>query len=280
MADRSRDTQRVARTAVKPGRNPPAAARSSSGRNDRAAVARRTETERAPRTVPGRKREVIALVMFGVAVFLFFVIVAGAKGGFVGRAAQTGLRVAVGRLALLVPVAFLCFSVTTVLEFKVRRAPWFAGVVVFLFGLFVLMAAGFSPFGGHDTANFVRSSFEARSGGLGEAIYALLHRLVGGVGVGIVGWLTLFAGAGLITGMTLRRMGSGGKKTVLAVKAGAENATMRMRSRDIDAFGPARVAPGGFDDLRTAPFGPRLGPVDLVGEREGAEEGDSAAAMG
>ena len=46
--------------------------------------------------------------MFGVAVFLFFVVIAGAKGGFVGRAAEAGLSDAMGRLAFLVPVALLC----------------------------------------------------------------------------------------------------------------------------------------------------------------------------
>ena len=217
--------------------------------------------------------------MFGVAVFLFFVVIAGAKGGFVGRAAEAGLSDAMGRLAFLVPVALLCFSVTTVLEFRVRRAPWFAGVLVFLFGLFLLMAAGFPPIGGHAEANFVRASFEARSGGLGEALYVLLHRLVGSAGVGIIGWLTLLAGVGLATGLTLKRLGSGTKRTALAVKAGAESATIRMRTRNNQALAAAGHTLGGFDGLHSV-GGPRLGPVDLVSQLQGSEDPEATLAMG
>ncbi len=209
-----------------------------------------------------------------------FVIIAGAKGGFVGRAAEAGLSSAVGHLAFLVPVALLCFSVTTVLEFKVRRAPWFAGVLVFLFGLFLLMAAGFPPIGSHAEANFVRASFEARSGGLGEALYALLHRLVGGAGVGIIGWLTLLSGAGLATGLTLKRLGSGTKRTALAVKAGAENATIRMRTRNDQAFAAAGQTLGGFDELRPVGGGSRLGPVDLISQLQGSDDPEATLAMG
>ena len=288
MADPSRDTQRVERTAVKPGRRAPGGARQqSSGRRSSpratrvgsAGAARRGEAGRAARTVPGRNREIVALVMFGVAVFLFFVVIAGAKGGFAGRAAEAGLSGATGRLAFLVPVALLCFSVTTVLEFRVRRAPWFAGVVVFLFGLFLLMAAGFPPIGGHAPGELRADLFRGAVGGLGEALYVLLHRVVGGPGVGIIGWLTLLAGVGLATGLTLRKLGSGTKRTALAVKAGAESATIRMRTRNDQAFAGAGHTLGGFDELHSV-GGPRLGPVDLVSQLQGSEDPEATLAMG
>ena len=281
MADRSRDSERVARTAVKPGRGtPPRSAREAVNRRPRTTT-RAGGTTRAARTVPGRGREVAALVMFGVAIFLFFVLVAGAKGGFVGRGANTGLHVVVGRLAFLLPVALLGLAVTTVLEFKLRRAPWFAGILLFLFGLVVLMAGGFPPVGGHEAAGFVRLSYEARSGAIGEVLYALLHRLVGDVGVGIIGWLTLVAGAGLGTGMTLKRLGSGTKRTARAVKSGAESATLRMRSREGRVSGTmAGATRNAFDDLGSGSLGPRLGPVDLVGRLQDTDSSAQTVSIG
>ena len=234
MADRTREaTERGARTAVKPGGRADAAGGRASARTpaSRGATGARTDQRRggragrngagSRRSVPGRKQEIVALVLFGVAVFLVFVLIAGDRGGFVGRGVHAGLMLAFGRLAFLVPLALLVLAVTTVFEIKLRHSYWFAGALVFLFGLFMLVAAGFPPFGGHAEAGFVRADFEVRAGGLGEALFALFHRLVGNVGVGIVGWVTLLAGFSLATGVTVRRLGRGTKRAAQAVKASA-----------------------------------------------------------
>jgi len=284
MAGRTRkESDRGGRTAVKPrGRPGTAGGLASAGTGaGRGRAGRRGSDSR--RSVPGRKQEIVALVLLGVAIFLVFVLIAGERGGFVGRGVHAGLVFAFGRLAFLVPLALLILVVTTVFETKLRHSYWFAGAMVFLFGVFLLVAAGFPPFSGHSEANFVRADFEIRAGGLGEAVFALFHRLVGSVGVGIVGWVTFLAGLSLATGVTARRLGRGTKRAARAVRSSAERSTLVARRREDLSGGPvpgagfgegsaastaargALAGGGPLDDPYLTGFGPRLGPVDLVG---------------
>ena len=258
---------------MKPGRKPAAA-------SARTSTARRAATA----AVPGGRQEIVALVLFGAAVFVIFTLVAGDTGGFVGRGVHTGLILALGRLAFLVPLALLGLAVTTVFGVTFRRSYWFAGAMVFLFGLFLLVAAGLSPFGSHGEEYFLRAELEVRAGGLGEALYVVCHRLIGEVGVGILGWVALLAGLSLSTGVTVRRLGSGTRRAAQAVRAGAERRTLVKRRED-GLFGWPPIAGRGFgeatlgsglgqggmtadagplDDPYLTGFGPHLGPVDLV----------------
>ncbi len=224
---------------------------------------------------PGRQREMAALVLFGVAVFLFVVLLAGGTGGVLGRGVAAGLTFAFGHLALVVPIVLLGLSVTTVLETGLRHSYWFAGALVFLFGLFVLVAAGAPPFGGHGVDYFSRAEFEGRAGGLGEAFYALLRRLSGTVGVGIVGWVAVLAGFSLATGVTAARIGRGTKRAAGMVKEGAGRGMTLVRdpAGRLDGADSGMFAGGTGVGWQTASGGsvravgvPRLGPVDLVGD--------------
>jgi S-DNA-T family DNA segregation ATPase FtsK/SpoIIIE len=278
MAGRSREeTERVGRTAVRPGRQVvPAGKRpSSSSRAKAGGNGAKTPPTRARKSVPGRRQEIIALVLFGIAVFLLFVLIAGDTGGFVGRGVDSGLVFAFGRLAFLLPVALLALAVTTVLEIKLRHSLWFGGAMVFLFGLFLLMAAGFVPFGSHGEETFTRAVYETRAGGLGEAVYALLSRLTGTVGVAIIGWIALLAGFSLATGITVRRLGKGTKRAADAVRATAGRSTLARRDRA--EWGDAGVSPNatttvGFGGLplgapgKDGAAGAWFGPRDLIGE--------------
>ncbi len=194
-----------------------------------------------------------------------FVLIAGGTGGFVGEAVAAGLTYLFGRLAFLVPIALIALAVTKVLGIKVWRSYWFAGAMVFLFGLFLLVAAGVPPFGGREEATFVRPALESASGALGEALYVLFHRVVGQVGVGIIGWIALFAGFSLATGVTVRRLGQGTRRAALAVRETAERSTLVTRRRDPGPLVMAGSAESrGLEDPYQTGFGPRLGPVDLV----------------
>ena len=108
-------------------------------------------------------------MLFGIGVFLLFVLLAGETAGAAGSGAGTGLTFLFGRLAFLAPLALFALAVTSALDIKVWRSFWLLGAGLFLFGLFLLIAAGFPPFGSHGEETFVRSEFEARSGALGEA---------------------------------------------------------------------------------------------------------------
>jgi DNA segregation ATPase FtsK/SpoIIIE, S-DNA-T family len=282
MAGRTRDeTEKGGRTAARPGGRAAAAA----GRDKRGVAAKRGATA-TRHSVPGRKQEIVALVLFGAAVFLIFVLVADEKGGFVGRGVEAGLTFAFGRLAFLVPLTLLALTVTTVFGVRLRHSYWFAGAMVFLFGLFLLMAGGVPPFGGHGEDNFVRADFEVRAGGLGEALYALFYHLVGTVGVGIIGWVTVLAGFSLATGVTVRRLGRGTRRAAQAVRTTAERSTLVTRRREEGVAaasgsalpaGAAASGGGPLDDPYLAGFGPRIGPVDLVGEGDSLPETIGAA---
>lgn len=234
-------------------------------------------------TVPGRRQEIQALVLFGLAVFFFFVLLAGEKAGSLGRVAETGLIFVFGHLAFLVPVALLALAVTTVLKIGFRHSYWLMGALVFLFGLFLLTAAGLPPFGSHSDEEFVRAMYESRAGVVGEGIYVLLHRLVGVVGVGVIGWVTLLAGFSLATGVTVRRLGYGTKRAAGAVRSTAERSTIIMRRRD------GRDGLAGREDLQgiaedgasSAGYRTNEGFDDLVGGHslEGFDAWDDGSTM-
>ncbi|MCL5735378.1 MAG: DNA translocase FtsK [Actinobacteria bacterium] len=286
MAVRARqESDRLGRTNVKPSRSAAkrrTASASSNPSNRGGMVAKRPQAPGAVRRpVPGRRQEIIALVLFGLAVFCLFVLVAGGTGGVVGRGLNAGVIFAFGRLAFLLPLFLLALAATTVLAIKLHRSLWFGGAMVFLFGLLVLVASGFMPVGSHGEDTFVRAVYETRAGALGEVIYAILFRLAGKVGVGVIGWVTLLAGFSLATGVTVRRLALGTKKAAEVVKAGAERSTLVRRNRQDrldDTVSAHPFATGGFDGLTTGgparhgASSPWFGPRDLVAEATGVEQ--------
>ena len=167
-------------------------------------------------------------------------------------------------------------------DVTVRRSYWFIGALVFLFGLFLLVAAGVPPFGRHGADYFVRAEFEGRAGGLGEATYALLHGLAGTVGVAIIGWVAVVAGLSLATGMTVGRLAAGTRQAAGAVRdygrtrrhGGQGSRRERARSgRLAGYFLAAATAADGTGASSAHHLGwPRLGPVDLVGDGLGTAQ--------
>jgi S-DNA-T family DNA segregation ATPase FtsK/SpoIIIE len=241
---------------------------------------------------PRHRREIVALALLGVAVFFFVVLLSGGAGGVLGRGSAAGLTFAFGRLALVVPLLLVLVAVTTVFEVRVGRSYWFIGGLVFLFGLFLLVAAGAPPFGGHSLGYFAAAEFEGRAGGLGEALYAALHGLTGTAGVAIIGWVAVVAGLSLATGMTVARAATGTKRAAGAVRDTAERGMTAARGR-----GESRTENAGLGVFaigmaaeRTwgSPAGdaaPQLGPIDLLGDgavpaQSGLDEEGSSSPFG
>jgi len=242
------------------------AQRASTGSKNGAHVAR----------TAGHRREIAALVLLAVAVFLAVVVVAEGVGGVLGRAAATGLGYVLGHLALLVPLALVAVAISLVLERPLRRSPWFIGGWVFLFGVFLLVAAGAPPFGHHGADYFVRSEFTSRAGVVGEALYALFHRLSGPIGVALLGWVAALAGLMVATGMTWRRFAARTRAVAESVRqaaAGYRDRAAEDYSR-LDEWAGAGLggqAWRGKDGSSPLP----LGPVDLVGGAGTWGEGQS-----
>lgn len=262
-----------------------ASTRQGSGRSNRTAVKRpagRSPQPERRRKTPWRARserarELVALVLFGIAAFLLFALIASEKGGVVGRGVGAALEFAFGRLAILVPLAFVGIGVLIAVAKNIVRSQRFWGVIVFLVGLFLLMGGAVPPFGERSDELFVRAAFEPRAGAVGELLYAAVHGLMGIVGVGIVGWILELAGFAMVTGVTALWVGRHTRRAARAVKTSAGRSAFVTRLRD-DAERAAPVTEGmGWSAARTSPPTPHLGPVDLV---EGAAQQPVAAAVG
>jgi len=212
-ARRSREVTRQQR-----GRRAPAAP------NQRRAGARHNPPSNQT-TKPQHLREVGALCLFGMAVFLLFALLASEGAGIVGRGVQEGLVFAFGWLAYLAPVALLAVAARLVFAIRLKRSR-LVGLGLFLFGLFLFVGAGAPPMGEHGEALFVRHLFERRAGGLGEALYAAVSRLAGSVGVSIVSWVALLSGFILLTGITSLWVGVRARQAAATVRAAARRGVL------------------------------------------------------
>jgi len=207
------------------------------------------------RPASAHSRELVALAALGSALFLGFVLVAGKRGGFVGEAAESSLRVVFGRLSYLIPIALAAFAAALIFELRPRlSSAWVLGTALGMVGLALLIASGFAPLGpGHDLQTFVREAYRDRAGWSGEVLYAGGVAVVGGVGVGIAAWILLVAGVSLVTGLTIRRAAIGTRHAAVRAKEGAERTTRQIRERDH----PAASGVGPLDDPYLEGFGPR-----------------------
>jgi len=211
------------------------------------------------------KREIVALVLVGLSIFLFVALYAGDAAGAGGRGVRDGLVYAFGALAFFVPVALLAVATTTVLQRSFWHTYRFAGIALLILGLFVLVAAGAPPIASHGPENFVRETFEGRAGGLGEALYAGLHSGIGTVGVAIVGWLVVLVGLILATGLTGVWLAARSRRVADAVKRQAERSARSLEERRQDPGRAADVGSRGGESGKAGRATPHLGPVDLVG---------------
>jgi S-DNA-T family DNA segregation ATPase FtsK/SpoIIIE len=236
-----------------------------------------------PGALAEHKREITALVLFGIALFLVVALYAREASGAAGLGVRTGLVFVFGRLALLVPLTLTAVAVTMVLRKRFWGTYRFAGVLVFVFGLFLLVAAGAPPFASHAVETFVRAGFETRGGILGEALYAGLHSGIGTVGVAIVGWLAGLAGVILATGITGVWVAARTRRVADAVKRSADRSVTGVQGQEcVPGFGEGDVlrgspwsASGGWGTERGTGERPpvHLGPVDLVQQAAAASEG-------
>ena len=232
------------------------------------------QTSPAKASLSEHAREIIALLLLGIAAFILVALYGGDAAGAAGRGVRTGLVYVFGRLAFLIPLALVAVAATTVVQLRFWRTYRFAGVLTFLFGVFLLVASEAPPFGSHGEEEFVRGDFETKGGGLGEALYALFHRVMGMVGVGIVGWLAVVIGLIVVTGITAVWLGQRTKRAATAVKRPVERSALATRRREDDldvatggvecSPGPRKPAGWSSEDYRIGRPPVRLGPVDLV----------------
>ncbi|NLE73301.1 MAG: DNA translocase FtsK [Actinobacteria bacterium] len=235
---------------------------------------RRKAAGSAHRSADNHGRELWGLAVLGVAVFLTFVLVVGSGGGVLGGAAAGALEIALGRMAFLIPLSLLVVAVVLLVRIRITIAgAMVGGGVLILFSLFTLLAAGFPPLGsGHEPSEFVTAVYRMRAGWVGEALFVGISRLVGSVGVALIGWFGLIAGVSLVTGWTLRSVAATTRSAAHAVGSAAATHVMR-RSGGRDEHGP-------LDDPYLTGFGPAEHPEEVEPDEEWATWPDETVYAG
>ncbi len=205
-----------------------------------------------------RGRDVLGLGLAAVGVFMGFVLYGGWDGGRAGHGLAVALGWVLGRARVLAPVTLLAAGGLLLLRPVLPAIrPLRAGVIC-LFATFTLALAagtlGVSS-GSPDTAEAWKSSaLQSHGGVVGEALFQAAHRLVGGLGVGILVLFLLLATVVLLTGASLagaiRTTGSGLIDTTRRMRAlSAPRATQMAERRSATAAGEQSA------DLAAEPLG-------------------------
>jgi DNA segregation ATPase FtsK/SpoIIIE, S-DNA-T family len=205
-----------------------------------------------------RQRDVLALGLIALGVYMSFVFYGGphgAGGGGVGHGLAVALGWSVGRAKVLAPVALVLGGGVLLLRPVLPALrPLRTGSICLAGAIVLALAAGTlgvsagqsAARAGAHQSQWSRAFLEARGGASGQALYDVAHRLVQQVGVDILVVFLFVVGVVLLTGASLasvlRATGSGvvDSTRILAARVGergereaaAENASQRGRTRE------------------------------------------------
>jgi S-DNA-T family DNA segregation ATPase FtsK/SpoIIIE len=206
-----------------------------------------------------RQRDVLALALIALGVFLGCILYAGLEGGRAGHGLAIALGWSVGRARGLVPVALIVGGgallmspvLPTLRPLRTGGICLFAGVMLALAAGTLGVSAG-TPHGVQWSTPFL----SARGGAVGELAYAVLHRLVQQVGVDILVFFLLIVAVVLLTGASLasavKATGGGVMETTRVLRTLAGDTQTRRRT----ASQPARPAPAPAAELTAEPLLP------------------------
>ena len=245
--------------------------------------ARKRRRER--RTKSQQHPELIGLALVAAGLFLAVVVWLGWDGGLVGEKLREGLRVVIGRASGLLPLGLLSVGGLVVARSRlVDLRPFRTGLVALVFAL--LLAFGADRFGlgpdGPPPTTLDPAVVDGHGGVLGAALYIVLGKLLGDVGVTIVTIFGVLAGTLLVTGASLgaalgrsARVGSrAARQTAVVARQSA-----RAARRSLDwAQEPAPSRPQGEsrpEPARRPPIDGAVDFADVVGAAaaDGAEPG-------
>jgi S-DNA-T family DNA segregation ATPase FtsK/SpoIIIE len=209
-----------------------------------------------------RQRDVLALGLVAVGVFMGFVLYGGWDGGRAGHGLAVALGWSIGRARGLAPIALIVGGAAMLMApvlpalrpLRTGGACVFAAVTLALAAGTLGVSAG-TPHGAQWSTAFL----SARGGAVGQIEYVVAHRLVQQVGVDILVVFLLVVGIVLLTGASLasaiRATGGGVMDTTRMLRTLAQTDTGKTTAR-----APAESA----EDIR--PFEPLLPPDPAPGE--------------
>jgi S-DNA-T family DNA segregation ATPase FtsK/SpoIIIE len=246
------------------------ARRASSRAGGRAARPAKPARQRAvqrsvtPEPPPARhRRELAAIACVATAVFLAFVLYLGWDGGTLGRWLGGALAWVVGVFAFAAPV-LLCYAAFALAAGEKQRPRRSLSVGIGLLAAGFLLAAAANTFGLFAASRperlFQDSYMQDHGGAAGETLWALLHPLVGGVGVDVLVLALLAGGLLLATGSSLglwaERSREGVAQAGRAARAQAQGLGERRRGAETQIIDR-------HDDLTTA-IDPHLAATTLA----------------
>jgi S-DNA-T family DNA segregation ATPase FtsK/SpoIIIE len=200
-----------------------------------------------------RQRDVAALGLIALGVFMGFVLYGGWNGGGVGHGLSIALGWSVGRAKTLAPVALVAGGgVLLMRPVLPALRPLRTGSICLAGSIVLALAAGTlgvsagqgegSRALGH--AQWSTSFLDGRGGALGQLFYDVTHRLVQQVGVDIVVVFLFIVGVTLLTGASLatilRATGSGVVDSTRILRARVEE---RRGEADLDRSARAKTKP-------------------------------------
>jgi len=149
----------------------------------------------------------IALAVLGA--FAGAVVWGGWNGGPVGAALETGTEILVGGLVVFLPALLLVAGVLVVARESITSGlPVKTGIALLFSGAALALTAGTFGLGSDSLApGWSIESLKANGGVCGQALYAALTALVSTLGAHLFAVFMLVAGAVLVSGVSLARVG-------------------------------------------------------------------------
>jgi S-DNA-T family DNA segregation ATPase FtsK/SpoIIIE len=204
------------------------------------ARARRSSTARWPHPrVPelsSHQLDLLGLALAALGIFLALVMYLGTAGGEAGDAGQEALRLLLGRVAYVVPVALVAAGMLVIGRTLLPAPrPLRTGGACLFGALSLALAAGtFGLDGGVAREGFWdAATMKARGGVVGEVLYWVCSQLVSDVGAHIVAVFLLLAALLLLSGATVASVLAG---------AGRHASTLAPR-RAVAQPAPAPIVP-------------------------------------
>ena len=164
-----------------------------------------------------RQRDVLALALIAVGVFMGVVLYGSGDGGRLGHALAVALGWSVGRAKVLAPLALVGAGAAMLMRPVLpAMRPLRTGSLCLFAAIVLALAAGtlgVSSGQGTPASHWSSAYLQAHGGAGGQALYEAAHRLVQQVGVDILVVFLLVVGVILLTGASLaavlRATGSG-----------------------------------------------------------------------
>nr|MBA2545486.1 DNA translocase FtsK [Solirubrobacterales bacterium] len=264
-----------------PKRKKPASARGGRRRPaqrgpQRGQAPRRGARKQAPSPeVMQRRMDLLGLCFVALAVYLGYVIYLGRNGGTAGNGAETGLAYAVGKGAVVFPVALGLGGLALIMRPLLPSPGSIAvGAVAVSAGFLLALAAqtaGLGPNGVREEL-FEPGFIQQHGGVLGEVLYWASSTLFQRIGAHIIAVLLVVAGLLLVAGRSVGDMVAAARRGFKRARDGASDFATLMRDSRAHTTDPDVI------DTDSSDTDPIWGPPEAIHDAPTIRKADPPAA--